>query len=307
MITYADDPAVEPKKETALSKRAMLAVLTIRTWSASKYDRKVSDEVAERHSASQNAGRYRKSLLPQESTSLEKVKKAATAAREWHYKNTLPWSQDGSRILPKDNYFNYVEAMRKFRQEFEAASAEFLQEYPQAVQLSKTLLGDLWRPEDYPNIAGIASKFSFDNLFLPFPDEKDFRVDIAEGEVKAIKRAIMKQQHAAVESAMRDCWNRLYEAVSHAVTKLSDPEAGFRDSLIRNLEDLCGILPRLNIAEDAHLEEMVEQVRQKLAGISPKKLRENLEARSTTAQDAAGILEMMKAYMPGQTKDEVSA
>jgi hypothetical protein len=285
------------KQDSNLSKRAMLAALNIGVWSASKHDKRVSDEVAARHGASINAGKYRKRLLPQEQTPLEKVKQAASIAREFHYKNTLPWSQDGSRILPKDNYFNYVESMRKFRNEFEKTSKDFLADYVKLVEEARAMLGDLYQPSDYPGVAEIESKFSFDNVFLPFPDEKDFRIDISEDEVKEIKRTLKQKSGEAVADAMRDCWGRLYEAVNNAVERLSDPDAIFRDSLIGNLGDLCDVLPRLNIQEDKYLDQMCGEIKAKLACQSPKTLRENKDTRKAVATEAEGILGMMSSYM----------
>src|SRR5579864_489044 len=79
-------------RDTSLSRKAMLVSLKIGVWSASKFDKNVSDEVAQEKNASEDAGRYRKHLLPQfakDGSSLAKVKQAATAAREFHYDNTL--------------------------------------------------------------------------------------------------------------------------------------------------------------------------------------------------------------------------
>jgi hypothetical protein len=293
----ANDMELTPKTESNLSKRAMLAALNIGVWSATKHDKRVSDEVAARHGANNNAGKYRKRLLPQDQTPLEKIKQAATIAREFHYKNTLPWAQDGTRILPKDNYFNYVESMRKFRQDFEAGVKEFTPKYPSLVEEARTMLGDMWQPADYPGAAEIEAKFSFDNVFLPFPDEKDFRIEIGEEEVKEIKRGMMKRSSEAVQDAMRDAWGRLYEAVNHTVERLADPEAIFRDSLIGNLDSLCDVLPRLNLQEDKYLDQMCSEVKAKLASRSPKQLREDKEVRKAATTDAQDILSMMSAYM----------
>jgi hypothetical protein len=286
------------KKDSNLSKRAMLAALSICYWSATKHDKRVSDEVAARHGATINAGKYRKKLLPQDETPLDKVKEIATLAREFHYKNTLPWSQDGSRILPKDNYFAYVEKMREFRQQFEKAVKEFIAKYPELASEARTLLADLYRGEEYPGLAEIEGKFSFDTVFSPFPDEKDFRIDISEDELKEIKRGLMKKSGEAVEGAMRDAWNRLYEAVTHFVDRLAVPDAIFRDSMVANLQQLCDVLPRLNLQEDKYLDEMVAEVKAKLANQTPKDLRTNQEVRAAVANDATSILDMMKQYMP---------
>src|SRR5260221_10855690 len=130
--------------ETNLSRKAMLAMLQIKKWSASKHDKRASREVATNHNASMLAGRYRKHLLPSESNALDDVQKSADDARTFHYANTLPWGQDGSRILPKENYFDYVEQMRKFRHAFNAALHVFVAQYPVLRVNARGLLGTLY-------------------------------------------------------------------------------------------------------------------------------------------------------------------
>jgi hypothetical protein len=50
--------------EPSLSSRAMLCSLSISMWSARKHDPEASQEIAQRHGAQADAGRYDKVLLP---------------------------------------------------------------------------------------------------------------------------------------------------------------------------------------------------------------------------------------------------
>ena len=86
--------------EAALSSRAMLCSLSICQWSARKHDPEASAEIAARHGAQCNAGRYHKVLLPPEAFS--ELKSIAGEARREHYFMTLPWDDAGYRVLPAD-------------------------------------------------------------------------------------------------------------------------------------------------------------------------------------------------------------
>jgi hypothetical protein len=46
--------------EATLSSRAMLCAVSISMWSAQKHDREASEEIATRHGAQADAGRYHK-------------------------------------------------------------------------------------------------------------------------------------------------------------------------------------------------------------------------------------------------------
>jgi hypothetical protein len=52
--------------EHSLSSRAMLCSVSISGWSARKHDPDASEEIAVRHGAQADSGRYHKVLLPKE-------------------------------------------------------------------------------------------------------------------------------------------------------------------------------------------------------------------------------------------------
>ena len=60
---------------------------------------------------------------------------------------------------------------------------------------------------------------------------------------------------------MKEAWQRLYDVVKHASDKLNDPTGIFRDSLVQNINDICGVLPRLNFADDPNLRPCVNKLR----------------------------------------------
>jgi len=66
--------------EPSLSSRAMLCSLSISMWSARKHDPDASQEIAQRHGAQADAGRYHKVLLPKEA--LAEVQKIVSDARQ---------------------------------------------------------------------------------------------------------------------------------------------------------------------------------------------------------------------------------
>ena len=96
--------------EPSLSSRAMLCSLSISMWSARKHDPEASEEIAQRHGAQADAGRYHKVLLPKEA--LAEIHKIVSEARQEHYFMTLPWDDNGYRVLPAAAYMDHAEKMR---------------------------------------------------------------------------------------------------------------------------------------------------------------------------------------------------
>src|SRR5450432_2783796 len=120
--------------EASLTSRAMLCSLSISMWSARKHDKDASEEIATRHGAQTDAGRYHKILLPK--AALAEIQKIVSEARQEHYFMTLPWDDNGYRVLPAAVYMDHVEKMRTLSNRFTAAvetmSAQFAQLVEQA-------------------------------------------------------------------------------------------------------------------------------------------------------------------------------
>jgi len=286
----------------SLTEKAMLARLTITQWSARKMDKRVTEEVRVNHDASADAGRYNKLLIAQEA--IKTVQAVATAARETHYRLTLPWRDDGARILPAKAFFDYSKSMRDSEAEFNRAVAEFLAEYPVLVSDARHRLNGMFSENDYPSADKLRARFSWTISIDPLPTGEDFRVTIGDDETARIRAEIDARTRQALADGMRDAWQRLYDAVKHAADKLADADAIFRDSLIGNIRDLCGLLPVLNFADDARLEAMRANIETKLAGLDCDGLRRSPMYRHKAAQDAQAIARDLSTAMADQTADK---
>jgi hypothetical protein len=81
-----------------IAEKAMLVAVHISVWTATKHDKDVSRKVADQHGAHESAGRYNKKLL-QQAAKLDALRTLAGQIRTHVYKITLPWSDEGYRIL----------------------------------------------------------------------------------------------------------------------------------------------------------------------------------------------------------------
>ena len=281
----------------SLTDKAMLARLSITQWTARKLDKRVTEEVRVHHGASADAGRYNKALISAEA--IKTIQQAATAGRELHYTYTLPWKDDGARILPAAAYLEYTGKMRSLRADFDAAVNAFCCDYPNYVAEARQRLNGMFREDDYPSVDRIRARFGWSVSIDPLPDGADFRVSLSDGEADRIRAEIDASTRQALADGLQDAWRRLHEALSHAASRLADPEAIFRDSLIGNLQELCSILPLLNFAQDSNLERARQEVETRLAGLKPDTLRLDAKARAQAAQDAQNIMADMSAFMGG--------
>lgn len=275
--------------ETALNNSAMLVTLTISQWTARKFDKTVSAEVERSHQA-RDAGRYSKHLVAKDA--LEAISKIASAARTYHYKTTLPWGDNGDRLLPAILFEDYAKAIRSYKSQFEGSVRTFVRDYPQLVADARARLGTMYRPEDYPPVSSISERFSIATEFSPVPTSGDFRVDLNEEYVDSIKRDLETRLVSRQEEAVRHCYTRLKEVIGNIHERLADEDKVFRDTLITNAEELISILPALNITNDPALRALSDEVKELL--VHPDRLRQDKTLRSQTADRAAEILGKFK-------------
>jgi len=279
----------------AINNNAVLANLSISVWTARKYDEQVSKSIESNYNASRS-GRYNKILIGSEA--LAGIRRTVSMARTFHYQNTLPWMDNGGRLLPTANYFEYLSGMENMREEFNRQVAKFLALYPDHQSEARQRLGPMYCDDDYPDQSSLEDRYNFKLQILPVPHEGDFRVGLDENELATMREELKQELASVSQEAMGDLSSRLYKAVSHLTDKLSQSDAVFRDSIIGNLADICELIPRLNVTGDSRLERINTEVKASLAALSPRELRENPEKRSQAARDAMRIMDKMKGYLP---------
>ena len=278
-----------------ITEKAMLIHLNISQWTARRFDLQATNKVINDFQARRDSGRFNKMLVDLDA--VKKYQKVSNVARTFHYENTLPWGDDGARILPAENYLLYTQKMRDLKIEFDAAVNDFISEYPDLIRRAENDLNGLFRSQDYPDPAALRDKFSLSVSVSPVPDSDDFRVSLTDDEVDRIKQDIELRVKDSVSAAMGDLWDRLFKCVKHMADKLKDQKAVFRDSLVGNIRELCDLLPRLNLTSDPDLDAMIHEVRSSLSGLDPEVLRKHEIDRRVAADSADDILKKMASYM----------
>lgn len=282
---------------TNISSRAMLVGLHLSTWSARKFDKKATTQVNAAAGADADAGRYNKHLLAGSQTH-KAVTEAAQAARDLHYRETLPWTDEGSRLLPTQNYFAYTEQMRAARAKFDLAVSNFLDTYPYLRSQAQAKLGALYDEKDFPAVGDVAQKFAWEIVMAPVPMRGDWRLDLPADHVEAIERASASRVEQATRAAMVDAWTRLRDAVAR-IHKAAGENGIVRATLIEHAQTVCDTLKRLNVAQDDALEAMRARVETELTGIAVDDLRKDDLLRHDTERRAKEILDVMGAmYAP---------
>jgi hypothetical protein len=264
---------------------AILVDLNISAWTGRKLDKRVSEEIDASKGTKAKGGNYHKHLLAG-TDKLDAVQKIVSAVRVWHYEQTLPWSDGGSRLLPMKNFFEYKRTLSMFETQFKQAVDEMLSEYPVLVTAAAFQLGALFNRNDYPDVESITGKFRFSYVFMPVPTAGDFRIQAADDAIAELQAQAEEHMNKRVNDAMKDIWTRLHTCLHHMSDKLTDLPTPrvlkdgtevysqvFRDSLVNNAVELCGLLTKLNVTDDPNLEQARHKLESAITGVTAEGLR----------------------------------
>lgn len=287
-----------------LSERAMLASLHISTWSGMAIDREVTDATNEDFKAQKDAGRYNKRLVSPKF--LNGISTAHSNARRVHRLLTLPWEDDGTRVLATVGYMTYTTKMKECRLKAEAEVKSFLQNPDDYIKEAKVRLGDMFNVSDYPSSDDLKGKFDYDVEIKPMPEAGDFRAQLSDDATKAIVKDIERRSNQRLENAMNDVFSRIKETVQRMTERLREytpakdgNRAGgiIRDSLVYNIYELAELLPALNVTNDKRIDELRKQLQDELVEHSPEILRADAKVRAQTISKADKILKKVQSYM----------
>lgn len=290
-----------------VARAALLATLNIGLYSGRKKDSRTQAEVIkDKQSGSARAASVYKSLFA-DCPELDAIVKFQARARKRHYMLTLPWNDNGARLLPGTALMAYQAEMRTHEQEYAQLCQAFLDKYDTLVGAAAFQLGTLFDRSEYPTRDKVSQQFHFTVSYDPVPTSGDFRVDVesdVQRDLKAQYEARMADQLAAAQA---DAWSRAYEALERFRDRLTLNEDGtrrvFQETMVSNAQELCMMLTHLNVTKDPKLEEARKQMEQMLTGVDVKELRKEEGARLEVLHATNKILD---AFDWGTTSNDTN-
>lgn len=241
-----------------LNYHYVLCAIESRVWTGAITDTATSNEVTASKKAAMDAGKFIKVLV--KSSALSKVRNSLNKARMALYANSVPWIAS-SHLVKIDRMQTVNEMIEEQRAEFDAAVAQFIEEYPRLLEGAEARLGALFDPNDYPKAEHLPGKFSFSATWLPFtqvnPDMlATFDSEAAKMVERSVKDAIERAKHEA-HAAMIDRAVENVEGVKEALSRYSKAsDAGERavlhESRIASLSTTAADLRDYTFAEGSY-------------------------------------------------------
>jgi len=288
----------------SIASSAMLVELSISGWSARKLDKRASAQVDITNSTKTKAGNYNKNLLAGTGF-LDTITKYAAQARAWHLSQTLPWSDNGLRLLPMGRFLEYKEQLHTLETNYMALVDKFVVAYPNLVSAAAFQLGDLFDRSEYPEVEKIPAKFKFSVNYLPVPMAGDFRVDINEEAKAELVKSCEDAYNERLGNAMKDAWSRLHGCLTRISDRLDsdivDKEVDgefiqvvqrkrIHDTVIENAVELVELLKHFNLTGDANMEMARKELERAIGGRSADDLKDSEATRNLVKSQVDAIL-----------------
>ena len=279
-----------------LSDRCIAVDLNISVWTARKKDKRASAQVNNANNASAEASAVHKNLLAGCDT-LTKIKTKANEIRTMHYAMTLPWTDNGTRIIMTAGYPDYVSCMTALQDELNGLVDTFIEQYDFEVISAQARLGDLFDSDEYPPSWHVRGKFDCTIKCYPITDVGDWRLDVDADAQEYVDAAINDYHHVMrcqITGAMSDVHKRLHDVLSRMSERLDyvgdKDKKIFRDTLLENVFDIIALMRTCNLTNDTQLTAQADKLEQALRGVSPDALRDDAHLRATTKRTVDEVM-----------------
>jgi hypothetical protein len=281
-----------------ISGRTLLVGLKIRISSGEKRDKKITREICQSKGAKDKALRANKSLY---GDALAPVRTAEGKLRDYVNERTLPWLDNGLRILKTTMVQDFQQALLGPTRDFERAVAEFVADYPATKERARRELADAFSEADFPPAHELMGKFGVEVTYMPMPRSTDFREALTGEELEMVRRNCEGALRDGVQQAVHDAVKRMRKPVEAMCERLraygKDGEGKtvgtFRDTLVENIREIVALAPGLNVTDDPRIASLVFEMEKHLAVHDGDALRVSPILRNQTAEQAERILKQL--------------
>lgn len=280
--------------ENSLTKKAMIVSLTISMLGTSKKDKAATDEIIAIKGADVGAGNFNKRLFPKEA--VDRITDAASEIRSFHRDNTLPWNDEGSRLLASKNYSKYNEMMTSLTDTFNERVDEFVSCYDDHIKEARERLGEMFNENDYKDVSVIKDKFGVKFTYFPIPTAKDFRIDLSAEELQVVQDQIEKDVNAKYKHAMSSAWNDVNGKIKRLIERLEDPDRILRARLIDSIKELIPVLETFNINDDPEFEEIINEIKNNICSSTTAELNKDQKKCEEVIENAKSVVAKISDY-----------
>ena len=215
---------------------------------------------------------------------------------------TVPWNNDGWRIIPTQVYQELYPNLKNQRANFYDERDEFVATYNEKISDAKRRLDFLFNIDDFPSAQDVGESFAFEIETDAIKDARDIRIKGSVELVQQVEQEILQRNKKKLEEAQQDVVNRLLKQVKSFTESVSNyhdkvdkgRRSAFYDSAITGINALCAALPKLNITNDDEIKRLGKLVQRELGDLNPEKIKTDPAARTAAIKKGSTLFDKIQ-------------
>lgn len=249
-----------------LADKAMLVRLARKRLRTSMRDKDI--EITVRQQSGDASLTVTKHLFKDRDNPVRELMRKYDEVYRLHMEQTLPWVDNGPRLLKNSRYLEYTQLMRAAILRVESEVPAVVAQWDQLVQMDMASRSDgtgktTVSIDDYPTKDQVSSVFSFELQCFPLPSSEDFRVQVDDETKQALDGALEEAKATARQEVVERMLKRMRKAAEKLAVPIGEEGATFRDSLVENIRDEVKLARELNVDED--LDPQLAEIEQSVA------------------------------------------
>lgn len=244
-----------------------------------------------------------KKILDTKDTSWRGVTKVLSQAKTFWNGITLPWPEQGVRLLRRKSIDAFTSEMLTFKAELDQALGRLSNAYWGMKQAARERLGSLWNPSDYPEDLA-----EFFDLAWEFPtlDPPKYLMEINPAIYEQQMARVKARFDTAIDMAEQAFAEEFRTLVAHLAERLSGDEDGkpkqFRDTAVTNLHEFFERFKSLSVRSNAELDKLIAQCQTMTRNANADVLRSDTTLRQFMSESLGGIQSQLDALMADRPK-----
>ena len=304
-----DSIQAPPVEATAREMRQTMGAVKLSfTWMGTR--RKLEDgqirQAADTFDADRDLVTASKKLIDTKHPAYRAVSVIKSQAASFWRGMTLPYPQDGIRLIRRDDIEKFESTMADYRSRLEEAVNNLRDHYETIKANARERLGRLYNPADYP--ATLEGTFGISWEYPPVEPPRyllNFNPELYEQEQHRIQQRF-EQAVTMAEDAFAE---KLQELVAHLIERLSDSSDGkpkvFQKSTVENFREFYDEFKRLNVRGNTELEALVSRANNLVAGVDAEDLRNSARLRSNLTEQMGEVRTALDTLMANQPRRRI--
>ena len=211
---------------------------------------------------------------------------------------TVPFPEDGVRLIRRDRIKDFEEQMAEYVQVIAGAGANLESHYAAMRDEARRRLGDLYDETEYPETIGGEFRVSWE---YPSFDPPAYLRDISPKLYEQQAERLQRRFDEAVELAEAAFISEFAKLVGRLAERLTGDVDGkpktFKDTSVTKLKEFFSRFGELNIGSNEAFDAIVHDAKKLLGDTQPEQLREDLDLRAHIAEKLSTVQQQAEAMM----------